>query len=317
MTSGNLTPTARTLGRHEPFRGIYPILQTPFRDDDTIDLACLRREVEFCLQAGAHGLGWPQAGSEFELLADEERTRVAELLVREARGRVPVIVGVQSTNYWKTALDFARHAEFIGADGIISLPPFQAGPSPEDVAQYFRALSGATSLPTFIQSASNRYGPAMPVDMILSLARECPTVAYIKDEAEPCFERITELCARGQGVMQGVFSGNGARNLLDEMEVGAHGSCPGADLVDVFARVYDLYQAGKRHEAAALFDGLAPMRDLKVNAHWMLLMKERLRRRGIFDSTRSRTAPYELVWQDPQDEAAFDQAYAAIEPLFK
>ena len=30
---------------HEPFRGIFPILQTPFREDDTIDVACLRREV--------------------------------------------------------------------------------------------------------------------------------------------------------------------------------------------------------------------------------------------------------------------------------
>ena len=115
MTSGNHTPAAgpaaRALGVHEPFRGIYPILQTPFRDDDTIDVAGLRREVAFCIEAGAHGLCWPQAGSEFELLTDEERTQVAELLVREARGRVPVIVGVQSTHYWKRALDLARHGE--------------------------------------------------------------------------------------------------------------------------------------------------------------------------------------------------------------
>ena len=47
-----------------------------------------------------------------------------------------------------------------------------------------------------------------------------------------------------------------------------------------------------------------------------LLMKERLRRRGVFRSTRSRTAPYELVWQDSDQEAAFDRAYAMIEPLF-
>ena len=96
---------------HEPFRGIFPILQTPFREDDTIDVAALRREVEFVIEAGGHGMCWPQAGSEFSLLTDEERFEIAELLVRQARGRVPVIVGVQSTNYWKTALEFARHAE--------------------------------------------------------------------------------------------------------------------------------------------------------------------------------------------------------------
>jgi dihydrodipicolinate synthase/N-acetylneuraminate lyase len=302
---------------HEPFRGIFPILQTPFREDDTIDVAGLRREVEFVIEAGGHGMCWPQAGSEFELLTDEERFQVAELLVREVRGRVPVIIGVQSTNYWKAALAFARHAEYIGADGIISMAPYQAGPSPEHVADYFRTLSRAVSLPIFIQSASQRYGPAMPVDMILSLARECPTVSCIKDEAEPAFERITELCEKGAGVMRAIFSGSGANNLLNEMSVGAHGSCPGADLVDVFARVFDLYQAGDTEAARELFDGLAPMRGLKLNAHWMLIMKERLRRRGVFETTRSRTAPYELVWADSDQEAAFDQAWEAIKPLFK
>jgi dihydrodipicolinate synthase/N-acetylneuraminate lyase len=104
---------------------------------------------------------------------------------------------------------------------------------------------------------------------------------------------------------------------MDELSVGSHGSCPGADLTDVFARVFDLYQAGDTEEAQALFDELAPMRRLQGKAHWMLLMKERLRRRGVFETTRSRIAPYELVWGDPQDKAAFDEAYEAIEPIFR
>jgi 4-hydroxy-tetrahydrodipicolinate synthase len=291
-------------------------VQTPFRDDDTIDLVCLKKEIDFIVEAGGHGLCWPQAGSEFELLTDDERFQTAEFIVKSAQGRVPVIIGVQSTNYWKTALAFARHAERIGADGIISLPPFQAGPSLEDVAEYYKTLARTVSLPIFIQSASNRFGPAMPVDMIIALARECPTVSYIKDEADPSFERITELCQKGTGVMQGVFSGSGANNLINEMSVGSHGSCPGADLVDVFARVFDLYQAGDTAKAEALFDRLLPMRRLKTKAHWMLLMKERLRRRGVFETTRSRIAPYELVWSDPQEKAAFDVAYDAIQPLF-
>jgi dihydrodipicolinate synthase/N-acetylneuraminate lyase len=304
------------MSAHEPFRGIFPILQTPFREDDTIDVACLRREVEFVIEAGGHGMCWPQAGSEFALLTDEERFQVAELLVREVRGRVPVIVGVQSTNYWRTALDFARHAEYIGADGIISLPPYQAGPSPEQVADYFRTLARAVSLPIFVQNTGGRYGEAMPVELILSLAREYPTVSYIKDEADPKIERMTQLCREGEGVLRGVFSGSGARDLLNEMAIGSHGSCPGADMVDVFARVYDLYQAGNIEAAKVTFEGLNPMLDLKLDAHWMLVMKERLRRRGVFETTRSRTAPYELVWTDPDQKAAFDEAWEAITPLF-
>lgn len=302
---------------HEPFRGIFPILQTPFREDDTIDVACLRREVEFVIASGGHGMCWPQAGGEFSLLTDEERFQIAELLVREVRGRVPVIIGVQSTNYWKRALDFARHAEYIGADGIISLPPFQAGPSVEDVVDYFRTLARTVSLPIFVQNTGGRYGEAVPVDVLIALARECPTVSYIKDEAEPRLERMAQLCREGEGVLRGVFSGGGAHDLFNEMELGSHGSCPGADLVDVFGRVYDLYQAGERDAARQLFDGLAPMLSLKLTRHWMLIMKERLRRRGVFETTRSRTAPYELIWTDAQEKAAFDRAWEAIAPLLQ
>ena len=236
--------------------------------------------------------------------------------MRQVRGRAPVIVGVQSTNYWKTALDFARHAEYIGADGIMSLPPYQAGPSIENVADYFRTLARAVSLPIFVQNTGGRYGEAMPVETLLALAREYPTICYIKDEADPKIERMTQLCKEGEGVLKGIFSGSGARDLLNEMAIGSHGSCPGADLTDVFARVYDLYQAGDTEAAKALFDGLAPMFNLKLSGHWMLIMKERLRRRGVFETTRSRTAPYELVWTEAEEKAAFDQAWEAIAPLF-
>ena len=299
-----------------PFRGIYPILQTPFRDDDTIDAAALRDELEFVIAAGAHGLCWPQAGSEFWLLTDAEHVQIAELIVRVVAGRLPVILGVQSTNHWRTSLDFARHAELIGADGIISLPPFQAKPSPEQAVDYFRVLSRATSLPVFIQNTEGQYGPALSVDAMIDLAQECPTVVYVKDEVQPSLERIRELAEKGAGLMQGIFTGSGANHLMDEMRAGAQGCCPGADMVDIYGRVFDLYQAGEETQAQALFDGLAPLRELKLDAHWMLLMKERLHRRGVFSSTRSRVAPYELHWKSDADRAAFEAAYAAIEPLF-
>jgi 4-hydroxy-tetrahydrodipicolinate synthase len=305
-----------TMLEQSPFRGIYPILQTPFREDDTIDVAALRNELEFVIAAGTHGVCWPQAGSEFWLLTDDERYEIAELIVSVVAGRLPVILGVQSTNHWRTALEFARHAELIGADGIITMPPYPAEPSVEQALDYYCTLSKATSLPVFVQNTAGKFGPPLPVDAILDLARACPTVVYVKDEVQPSLERIRELADKGAGLMHGIFTGSGANFLMDEMRAGAQGCCPGADMVDVFSRVFDLYQAGKETAAQALFDGLAPMRDLKLDAHWLLLMKERLRRRGVFPSTRSRVAPYALQWKNDEDQAAFEQAYHAIEPLF-
>lgn len=308
---------ALVAGADKSFRGIFPIMQTPFNDDETIDRVCLAKEVNFIVEAGGHGMCWPQNGSEYSLLTDDERFRMAELIVKENRRRVPVIIGVQSTNYWKTALEFARHAEKIGADGIISLPPSQNQPSEEDVIAYYRTLAKTVSLPIFIQDSGYPGGRGISIDMIISLARECPAVSYIKEEANPAYERVKELIQKGKGIMSGVFSGSGASNLINEMSIGGNGSFPGADCIDVFAQVFNLYQAGDTEKAKALFNGLKPMLEGKFNVHWMIQMKEILRRRGVFKTTKSRLAPYELVWNNAQNKAAFDEAYNAIKPLFK
>ena len=67
-------------GPHEPFAGIFPILQTPFFDDERIDTDSFLRQVDFIIEAGGHGLVWPQNASEFQVLTDEERDMMAELL---------------------------------------------------------------------------------------------------------------------------------------------------------------------------------------------------------------------------------------------
>jgi len=302
--------------RHEPFAGIFPIVQTPFFDDERIDTETFARQIDFVIEAGGHGLVWPQNASEFQVLTDDERYMMGELIVKQAAGRRPVILGVQSSNYWKTALDYARHAERIGADGIIALPPYQIKPTEEQVAEFYRTLAQTVSLPIFIQNSGGAQGPAMPVDMMIELAREYPQVSYIKEEARPVLERITELGQKGQGSIQGVFSGAGGTRLIQELNNGSRGSCPSAGMIDVFSRVFDMYEAGKKAEAEELFEGLRPMFSFRGEGmHWLFKEKEILRRRGIFKNSLTRIAG-DLVWPDDETKSRFDEAYAAIEPLF-
>ncbi len=47
----------------------------------------------------------------------------------------------------------------------------------------------------------------------------------------------------------------------------------------------------------------------------MFKEKEILRRRGLFKNSKTRIAG-DLVWPDNETKARFDEAYAAIEPLF-
>ncbi|MFC1692746.1 dihydrodipicolinate synthase family protein [Candidatus Latescibacterota bacterium] len=310
-----LLAVSQTRSSKEPFNGIFPIIQTPFREDYEIDENVLEKEVDYVIECGGHGIVWPQLASEFYMLTDEERFKTMEVIVKAAHGRIPVIIGVQSTNYWKTSLKFAQHAESIGADGIISLPPYTSNATVEATAEYFRTLARTVSLPIFVQNSGGTYGPAMPIDMIISIAREYPAVSYIKEEAEPVFERMVELTKNGKGILKGVLSGANGINLMNELKGGSSGSCPGAGFVDVFASIYENFRKGKEEKAGEMFELLLPMQKFdKIG--WLAREKEILRRRGIFKNTRMRVAPYELVW-DKTIEREFEVLFEKIKPYFK
>ena len=80
----------------ETWRGIMPIVATPFSESGALDEGGLRRLVDFCIEAGATGLVGPANASEFSTLSDDERRRWIEIAVAAAGGRVPVVASITS-----------------------------------------------------------------------------------------------------------------------------------------------------------------------------------------------------------------------------
>jgi dihydrodipicolinate synthase/N-acetylneuraminate lyase len=96
-------------------RGILSAMCTPFTPDGReVDEPALRELVDGTIKAGVHGLIPCGSTGEFPVLTTEERKRVAEVVVDQARGRVPVAPHVGSTST-AIAVDLARHAEHVGA----------------------------------------------------------------------------------------------------------------------------------------------------------------------------------------------------------
>ena len=75
-----------------PLHGCIPIVVTPFDPSFAIDDASLRAEVEYLIAGGVHGLATPAIASEGYKLTEQERARVARIVVETAAGRVPVVV---------------------------------------------------------------------------------------------------------------------------------------------------------------------------------------------------------------------------------
>jgi hypothetical protein len=53
-----------------------------------------------------------------------------------------------------------------------------------------------------------------------------------------------------------VFSGNGVRTMITEMERGFSGHCPTTGLADIYAQAFDLWHAGRKREGFDMFGRL-------------------------------------------------------------
>jgi dihydrodipicolinate synthase/N-acetylneuraminate lyase len=293
------------------FRGVFAILQTPFELNDSMDEEDLGKEVEFCVRGGAHGLVWPQLAAEFYLLSEEERMRGAEIIIRVAASRRPVVVGVQAPTK-ELAVRFARHAESKGADAVIALPPYLGHADLDTVAEYYRALAESVKVPIFIQNSGGTWGPAMSVAFVVQLAREFPQLGYIKEEVEPVAHRLQDYAR--SGVMKGIFSGNAGKFVLNELAHGGRGTMPACEFIDVEAQVYDLAYAGKTDEAHALYQKLLPMIALEEN-YGMAFAKAVLVRRGVFKTARMRGRAGSAL--DSVDQNEIDFWWKQLRPYLK
>src|SRR4029077_1851543 len=95
---------------------------TPFRDDETIDEADIRKQVDFAIDRGAAAVCVPGLGSEAYKLSDPARYRVAEVVLDQTRKRKPVLISTGSGSIFNT-IEFSRWAEKHGADCLMVIPP--------------------------------------------------------------------------------------------------------------------------------------------------------------------------------------------------
>jgi 4-hydroxy-tetrahydrodipicolinate synthase len=288
----------------ERWRGIFTILLTPFQEDRSLDEESLRNEVDFVVAAGAHGIVTPVNTSEFFLLSDDERCRLTEIVVEQARGRVPVVIGTAAPATG-AAVALTRHARAAGAAGVIAMPPYVVPLGPDGVRDYYaRIAEAAAGLPVVLQNVGGQVGVPMRAEAVAQLAQGVPAIRYVKEETLPSTHKISELLRVAGDNLDGVFGGSGGRALVDELLRGACGLMSGCAIVDAQVRVYDLLQAGDEAGARAAF-----VRQLPAQTLWGLVglkvAKEMLRRRGIFKSIVTRKPDPDL---DEHDLAELDYA---------
>ena len=294
----------------DPIRGILPVMQTAVAPDGEIDMVSMKRQVAFCIEAGAHGLVYPVMASEFQFLSDRERQQLLEVVVVETAGQIPVIAGVAGPTKY-VATEQSALARRLGADAVIAMPPYIAKASVAEIFDYYRAIAETAHLPVFIQHASA--GPGMDMPFLKRLLTEVEYVRYIKEEMEPSAHNISSLVEANLPGCWGIFGGAWCRWMPSEMERGAHGFMPSVEVVDIHVRIWNAFQAGDKLGARRLFNQLAPFIHLNFNLG-MRFVKEVLVRRGVLQTSLMRWPG--VLELDEADHRELDIALSEIEPLF-
>jgi dihydrodipicolinate synthase/N-acetylneuraminate lyase len=270
----------------EPMRGIFPILITPFDESGQLDEESLRSLIDFNIDAGVHGLG-VALGSEVFKLSEAERDRVTRIVVDQVNGRVPVVIntGAAGTDL---AVFYSRSAQENGADALMIMPPTFMVAGPDEVRDYFRAISSAVNIPIFLQDTVTA---VISPGLARQIAEECEWVPYIKVESQPITARVADMVEKAGDVLT-VFGGAGGGYFIEEMRRGAVGTMPFCSQPEAFVAVWDLFQQGNEAAARELFDRtIMPINRIAAQGAGIFyaVHKELLRRRGVIRTAKVRS----------------------------
>jgi 4-hydroxy-tetrahydrodipicolinate synthase len=240
------------------FRGSFTVMVTPFTEDGAaIDEKALRRLVEWQIEQGAPGLIPLGSTGEFLSVSTDERTRVVEITVDQAAGRVPVIIGT-ADEWTPKAVRYSKEAERLGADGVMVVPPYYSSPTEDELFEHYRQIAEAISIPVMVYNNPNTAN----VDLLppfLARLSEVDNIRYVK-ESSGDIARVREIDHLSEGRMT-VFAGYHA---YDSIRLGAKGwvSVCGNIVPRLSADVYDL-TAGKEDTAGGgeTYHRLLPLLD--------------------------------------------------------
>jgi 4-hydroxy-tetrahydrodipicolinate synthase len=175
------------------YKGVYTALITPFNKDGSLDVEALKDLVEFQIAEGISGLVPVGTTGESPTVSHEENVKVVQIVVEQAKKRVPVIAGTGS-NSTQEAIAMTERAKEIGADATLQVTPYYNKPSQEGIYRHFTAIADAAGLPMIIYNIAGRTAKNIDNDTMLRLAAH-PKIAAVK-EASGDLAQVMDLYRR-------------------------------------------------------------------------------------------------------------------------
>ena len=238
---------------------IVPIL-TPVDQDENVDEARLRSQVDFVIDHGVHGILAFGSNGEFYMFQPEEMERTLRIILDQTAHRVPVFFGMGMVST-KSCIALAKMAEQTGADGISVLQPMFLKPTEDELYAHFKAIANAVSnLPMLLYNNPGRVGYTMSGNLVERLAREGNNIVGIKDSSGD-MTQTEEFIRRTQDLDFKVFGGKDTLIYATLAHGGVGAVCTTANYMpDLVVSVYNAYLEGNPQQALEYQFKLNPIR---------------------------------------------------------
>ncbi len=244
------------------WEGVMPAVTTKFTSDDKLDLFMFEKNIKAQMESGVHGIILGGTLGEASTLTQNEK----EILIKETLlitdGKIPVIINIaeQST---ADAITVARHAESVGAQGLMILPPMRYKATDFETVTYFKAIANSTSLPIMIYNNPIDYKIEVTLDMFEDMA-VCENIQAIKESTRDITNVIRLKNKFGNRYK--IFTGVDTLGL-ESLVIGADGWVAG--LVCAYpaetVAIYELVKAGKIKEAMEIYSWFMPLLELDIS----------------------------------------------------
>ena len=265
-----------------PFKGLGVAMVTPFKTDGRIDYESLARIVENLIAGGVDHLCVLGTTAETPTLSESERLEVVKFVIKQVKGRIPMMVGC-SSNCTAAVVEQIKNYQLDGIDAILSAVPFYNKPSQEGIYRHFAEIAKASAKPIVLYNVPGRTGVNMTAQTTLRIAREFKNVIGIK-EASGNMEQVKEIMAGAPDGFKVIIGDDSL--AMEAIRNGAAGviSVIGNAVPKRFSQLVHLTMQGKYAEAEQIQKQLAPLYGLLFKEGSPCGVKALMADRGILEN---------------------------------
>ncbi|MCX7786970.1 MAG: dihydrodipicolinate synthase family protein [Spirochaetes bacterium] len=285
-------------------RGIVTVLNTPFTNDDQIDIQSLRKNMDRALRAGVAGFLVPALAGEVGQLSFDERMVLVRTVIEAVRedkfSRVPVqpssgatpastdplyVIGGATAGDRRERVRVSEALIRLGCEGILVWIPYT---TEEEYLEQVREI--ASLKPPFLMLQDwDPAGAGLPIPLIQRVFEEVEEFQALKIETVPAGPKYTAVLEATGGKLH-VSGGWAVTQMIEGLDRGVHAFMP-TGMHEIYCEIYRRYTSGNRDGAVSLFRQILPVLAFS-NQHLdlsILFFKRLLWKEGTYHTPRCRS----------------------------